>query len=140
MTKTLRIAALTALMGIAGCDGILGNDDANFSFQSTAIGFTEGMTDEANAAGVIGNLQVDGIMITPHPCHDLKGSLTRNGANVEVTVTATATNTGCTGQIQAYQYRLQSFGLPRGTVRVSIYHRIGSEPRRLIEQLDVAIG
>ena len=138
--KTFRAVALVAVVGLAGCDGIFGNDDENFSFESLAISSSEGMTDEAEAVGVIGNLQVDGIMITPHPCLELKGSLSLSGANVEVTVTATATNTGCTGQIQAFQYRLQSFGLPRGVLRISIDHRIGTEPRRLINQQDVAVG
>ena len=138
--KTLKIAALTALIGITACDGIVGADDDNFTFSSVLSTYTEGMTSEAEAFGGTRTLQVDGIFVVPNPCHELKGSLSRNGAQVEVTVTANPTNTSCTANISAIQYRLQSFGVPRGPLRVTIYHKIGTAPRTLVNQVDVAIG
>ena len=138
--KTLRIAALMALTTIAACEGIVGTDDDNFTFSSVLSTYTEGMTSEAEAFGGQRTLQVDGFFVVPNPCHELKGAFSRNGAQVEVTITANPTNTSCTANISAIQYRLQSFGVPRGPLRVTIYHRVGTAARTLVNQVDVAIG
>ena len=140
--KLLRLFALGAMLLTApACDSLLGNDDENFSFESVQINYTEGMEDEAEAVGVLRTLRIDGIIILPHPCHELQGELRRFGATYEMTVVADPTNnTGCTAQVQAVQYQGQSFGVPRGVLRVVIYHQIEGQPRRLINQVDVTVG
>jgi hypothetical protein len=139
--KLSRVLALCALVVVGGgCDSILGGDSDEVSFQSVRINYTQGTQEEAVAVGVIGTLQIDGIFVMPHPCHELRANMNRVAANIEVSVVAEQTNTTCTAEVSAMQYRVQSFGLNRGVYRVSVYHQIRGQARRLISQTDVAVG
>src|SRR5688572_21971428 len=139
--KLIRAALVACFaLSVAACDGILGNDDDNFTFGAQQITFEEGMTNEAEINGLIRTIQVDGVFLLPHPCHNLRGNLNRTqGGIVEITITASSTSTTCPAQVQAMQYRLQTLGFSRGFYRVAVYHEIGGQPRTLINQQDVLL-
>jgi hypothetical protein len=123
----------------AACGDSAGIDD-EATFISEPIAFTAGMEEEAAVGSFIGSLQVDGIFIMPDPCHTLEGTLSRTSGQVTVTITAKPGGGGCPGVLQAMDYRMQTFGVGRGAYRVTVYHRNGDQPRRLIEQADVVVN
>ena len=131
---------LIAVAMFTACDGIVGADDDNFVFDSVRVTYTTGMTDNAEAFGLLRNLQVDGLIVLPHPCHNVGGDYSRVGGQITLTVTATSVNSTCTAELTAMQYRLQTFGLPRGPLRVRVYHRFGTNQRTLIAEQDIVVG
>lgn len=132
------IVGAIALAG-AGCDGIFGNDDDNFTFSAQRIAFTEGMTNEAEITAGSRTIAVDGIFLLPHPCHNMRGNLNRfQGAQLDITIVASPTNT-CQPEVQAMDYRLQTLGFSRGPYRVRVYHEIQGQPRTLISEEDIVL-
>jgi hypothetical protein len=138
--KTTRMLLISALaLGTASCDGILGGDDDNFTFAAQRIEFTEGMVNEAEVNALIRTIQVDGVFLLPHPCHNMRGSLRRTqGGTVEVSIIASPTST-CEPEVQAMQYRLQTLGFSRGFYRIRVFHEISGQPRQQITEADILI-
>src|SRR5688500_6117143 len=68
--KLIRAALVASFaFSVAACDGILGSDDDNFTFGAQEITFEEGMTNEAEISALVRTIQVDGVLLLPHPCH-----------------------------------------------------------------------
>lgn len=132
------IFALLALTAVA-CDGIVGGDDDNFTFAAVAIAYDSAMVDNAEAVTVLRNIQIDGIIVLPHACHEVKGDYQRSGGTITLTVNATPVNPSCAGGIAPMQYRMQTFGLSRGPYRVRVYHRIGNSQTVLIAEHDLVV-
>lgn len=132
---------LIAASAIAACDGIVGEDDDNFSFDSVRITFDSAMVDNAEALALLrGNMQIDGLIILPHPCHAIDAEYGRFGGQLTLVVHATPTSTTCTAELTAMQYRLQTFGMPGGPYRLRVYHQIGTATRTLIAEQNLTVG
>jgi hypothetical protein len=138
--KTGRLLLVGAIaLASAGCDGIFGNDDDNFTFSAQRVEFTEGMVNEAEISAGARTITIDGIFLLPHPCHSLRGDLNRiQGGQLDVTIVASPTNT-CQPEVQAMDYRLQTLGFARGPYRVRVYHEIQGQPRALINEEDIVL-
>jgi hypothetical protein len=139
MRITLAITFLAGLLG-AACEGVLGNDDDNFVFDSIRVEYDSAMVANAEAIATLQNVQIDGLILLPHACHNLGGDYSRDGAQLTLTVIATPTNTTCTAAITAMQYRLITFGMPRGAYRVRVYHQFGTGQRTQIAEQDIVVG
>jgi hypothetical protein len=140
MKRVYFLLPLMAAVSIAACSGIIGPDEDNFVFDSIRVNYDSAMVDNAEAFSLLRNIQVDGLILLPHACHTLGGDYERSGGQITLTVTATATSTTCTAAITAMQYRLQTFGMPRGAYRLRVYHQFGSAQRTLIAEQDLVIG
>jgi hypothetical protein len=136
--KLFSTALLLALL-VAGCDSITGAED-NFVFDSIRVTYDGSMTEGAEAIGVLRNMQIDGLIILPHPCHTIEGRYGRTGGQVTLTVIANVSNAQCTAEMTAVQYRLQAFGLPRGPLRVQVYHQEAGAQRQLVAEQDIVVG
>jgi hypothetical protein len=141
MKRAVFLIALVCSALWAACDGIVGGDDDNFAFDSIRVAFDSAMVDNAEGLALLrGNLQIDGLIILPHPCHTIDAEYERFGGQLTLVVHATPTNTTCTGELTAMQYRLQTFGMPGGPYRLRVYHQIGTATRTLIAEQNLTIG
>jgi hypothetical protein len=126
---------------LAGCSDIIGSDDDNFSFISNVVPYDSTMVDEAAAASLLGNLQIDGLMLLPHACFQLGGDYRRTAGDIIFTASATAMGSTCSQpQTTAMQYRVQAFGIARGIYRVKVYHLITGGQLRLISESTVSVN
>ncbi len=139
MKRILLFVALCAGVWSA-CNGIVGADDDNFVFDSVRVQYDSAMVDNAEAIAFIRQVQIDGLILLPHACHDVGGEYRRVSGQIQLTVRATPTSTACTAAIAPMEYRLQAFGMDRGPHRVRVYHQIGTATRVLIAEQDLVIG
>ena len=132
---------LVGAIAIAACDGIVGEDDDNFAFDSIRVVFDSAMVDNAEALALLrGNMQIDGLIILPHPCHAVDAEYGRVGGQLTLVVRATPNTTTCAPEKTAMQYRMQTFGMPGGPYRLRVYHQIGTATRTLIAEQNLVIG
>ncbi len=121
----------------AACSSVVGSDDDNFTFTWTPVSFDSTMVDQAAVATQLRNLQIDGLFLLPHPCFELRGDYRRTGAEIRFTASAYEADATCTAQLSAAQYRVSTFGLSRGTYRITIYHNIVGTAPKLVTQTTV---
>jgi hypothetical protein len=139
--KAFYAVTLAVALGTAACNSITGNNDEdNFVFDSIVINYDSAMVDNAEAFGFIRNLQVDGLWLLPHRCHDIRGDYQRQGGLIVLTVLATPNGVSCPAAIAPLQYRLSTFGMDPGAYRVRVYHQFSGQTRTLIVEDDLVIG
>jgi hypothetical protein len=138
MKRKLFLIALCVAVWSA-CNGIVGSGDDNFVFDSVRVNYDSAMVNNAEAFAALRQMQIDGLILLPHPCHTVTGEYRRVGAQIQLTVVATPTNTTCTAEMVAMQYRLQTFGMQPGPYRVRVYHKFGTQQTLIAEQ-DIVVG
>jgi hypothetical protein len=136
--KSLTFAGIALFVALAAsCDSVTGSDDDNFTFTSSALSFDSSMVDEATVGTQLRNLQIDGVFLLPHPCFELIGAYRRTGGEILFTASAYATDANCPAQASAMQYRVSTFGMTRGTYRVTVYHNIAGTAPKVVTQTTV---
>jgi hypothetical protein len=129
-----------AVLALAACNDILGESDGTFTFDVSALTYNETVVDTAEAAALINSVQIDGVIVLPHACHDLVPRHQRSGGRITVTVRANPTNPSCPAAMSALQYQLLSFGVSRGIYRVQVWHELPAQQPVLISQTDVTVN
>ena len=137
MKSTLLWTVAAAGLAWSACDSVTGSDDDNFTFTSSVVSFDSSMVDEATVGTQLRNLQIDGLFLLPHPCFELIGDYRRTGGEILFTASAYATDANCPAQASAMQYRVITFGMTRGTYRVTVYHNIAGTAPRVVTQTTV---
>lgn len=140
ITRNLVPAVLVSL-GLAACEGLFDNevDDDSFSFTSMPVAYDSAMVDRAIVSTQL-RLQIDGLLILPHPCFELRGDYRRDRGAILFTASAQATDPSCAPANTAVQYHVNTFGAASGPYRVQVYHNITGTAPRVVTDTTVTLN
>jgi hypothetical protein len=134
------LGALCLSLATTACNDVLGNNDGNFAFEVSPINYDPALTEGVEISPLAGAIQLDGLLVLPHSCHEITGDHRQAGTNITFTVTARASGFSCPAALAMVEYRAQSLGLSRGSYHVRVEHKIGTAAARVIAEDDVTVN
>jgi hypothetical protein len=136
-------SALALAFGLAlgtGCDSIFGNNENSYAFSSQQIATTPGMSESVEISVLPGVIRMEGLFLSPSPCHRIEADYDRSGNDISLLVTATPTQSTCPAVTQAISYQADALGIEPGTYRVRVSHRTANATPRQITDESVSVS
>ncbi|MGH7460490.1 MAG: hypothetical protein ACREMA_05625 [Longimicrobiales bacterium] len=136
MRRCNTFAALFAMVLVAvGCD----DPGPQVSFGSQRIEWNDSLTARATVDAAVGSVLVNGLVLTPNECFNLRASPQIRTTSITVTINGNQATNSCAPAPGAYVYTFMMSGIDRGSYQFKVIHAVQGTTAVTVADTNIAM-